>query len=87
MRFQVGDRVQAVRHGYADVLPGDTGTVMNSYYGECAVYWDRDVGGHACTLKLDTGVIPYGYGTFEWEGILEFLPTEEEQTIDIGDLW
>lgn len=79
--FRVGDfvraRIDRKDEGfYADVHPGDLGTVVVADDGDTAigVDWGHDVGGHDCNIGL-----PYGNGTFVEYYNLELLSVIEDE--------
>lgn len=87
--FRVGDFVRARldrkdEDFYADVHPGDVGTVVMSDSGDTSigVDWGHDVNGHDCNIGL-----PYGNGTFVGCDDLELLSViEDEMDIPSPDL-
>ena len=58
--FKEGDRVIALRNGWADLKAGDTGTILH-IIDTLAVRWDRNIGGHDCGMQSEC---TYGYGAF-----------------------
>lgn len=87
--FRVGDFVRARidrkdEDFYADVHPGDVGTVVVADDGDSSigVDWGHNVNGHDCDVD-----IPDGNGTFVACYDLELLPViEDEMDIPSPDL-
>lgn len=87
--FRVGDLVRARldvkdEDFYADVHPGDVGTVVVADDGDSSigVDWGHDVGGHDCNVD-----IPDGNGTFvPYDDLELLLVIEDEMDIQSPDL-
>ena len=84
MIYYPGDRVVAVSRSWANVRPGDTGTVLEQLDdASIAVRWDRYVGGHSCKLVSSTGMCEDGYGTYVYPRKLRPLNNDAGKEADM----